>query len=279
MAIRFLLNSFKMNIQELNGIYTIVLPKPNEGFIQKYYKILDYGWYELDKLTIEATELIDNSTLPNSVDEISKIGIDSSATEWAEEIYFKLLSGKKCIYDDEYWQIVKRLPDFYAAEGSKQKLRDYLIDINLTTFLEFMKGMPVYRISIPNSAIPNYNLKGKGYHAENNTDWINFNYTLLQKCANSLSEESKSLLNKKYIKPIDGIILAAELKNDVEKLKVKQNGNEPNGHLIIKYDIDNRNYLYEGFQIHVLEDFINWIDFWTSKGFPIGLNTLFLIDS
>lgn len=267
-----------MNSQELSEIYTIVLPKPNEGFENKYYEILETGLYELDTETRDATELIGNSTLPNSVQEISKIGIDSVATEWAEEIYFNLLSGKRCVYDDEYWQIVKRLPDFFATEGSKQKIRDYLYDINLTTFLDFMKGMPIYRLNFPNSAIPNYNLKGKGYHPENYSDWVNFNYALLQKCANSLSEKSKSLLNKKYIKPIDGSILAAELKNDVEKLKVKQNGNEPNGHLIIKYDIENRNYLYEEFQIHVLEDFINWIDFWTSKGFPIGLNTRFVID-
>lgn len=267
-----------MNSQELSGIYTIVLPKPNEGFEQRYYEILDNGWYELDRETKDATELIDNSTLPNSVEEIPKIGIDSIATEWAEEIYFNLLSEKRCVYDDEYWQIVERLPDFYAVEGSKQKMKDYLIGINLTTFLDLMKGMLVYRLNIPNPAIPNYNLKGKGYHPENPSDWINFDNTALLKCSNSLSDESKSILNRKYLKPSESSTLIQELKKDVDRLKIKQNGNEPNGHLIIKYDIENRDYLYDGLQIHVLEDFINWLEFWTSRGYPIGFKTRFLID-
>lgn len=267
-----------MNNQELSGIYTIVLPKPNEGFEQKYYEIIDNGWYELDTVTSDATELIDNSILPNTIEEIPKIGIDSNANEWAEEIYFNLLSEKKSVYDDEYWGIVKRLPDFYAAEGSKQKMKDYLLNINLTTFLELMEGMPVYRISLPNPALPNYNLKGKGYHPENSSDWVNFDNSVLVKCTTSLSDESKSILNKKYIKPSECSILIKELNKDVGKLKIKQDGNEPNGHLIIKYDIENRNYLYDGLQIHVLEDFVNWVKFWTSRGFPIGLNTRFLID-
>ena len=28
----------------------------------------------------------------------------------------------------------------------------------------------------------------------------------------------------------------------------------------------------------VLEDFINWLEFWAANGYPIGLNTRFLID-
>ncbi len=266
-----------MNSQELSGIYPIVLPKPNEGFEQRYYEILDKGWYELDAETKDATELIDNSKSPILVKELPKVGIDSIATEWVETIYFKLLSEEKCVYDDEYWEIVKRLPDFYALEGSKQKMKDYLIGINLTTFLELMYEMPIYRLNLPNPAIPNYNLKGKGYHPENVFDWINFDKIALQKCLNSMSAETKLRLNKKYLKPTECNSLILEIKNDIERLKIKQNGNDPNGHLIIKYDIENRNFLYDSFQIHVLEDFINWLTFWTSKGYPIGLNIEFLI--
>ena len=267
-----------MNSEDLSGIYPIVLPKPNEEFVQKYYKILDNGWYELDRTTKDAIELIDNSILPILVEEIPKVGIDSNATEWAEDIYFNLLSEKRCVYDDEYREIVRRLPDFYAAEGSKQKMKDYLIGINLTTFLDLMRGMPVFRLNVPNSAIPNYNLKGKGYYPENPSDWVNFDNQALLKCTNSLSEESKFILNKKYLKPSEGSTLVQELKKDVGTLKIKQGGNEPNGHLIIKYDIDNRNHLYDGFQIHVFEDFINWVEFWTSRAYPVGLNTRFLIE-
>jgi len=266
-----------MNSQDLSGIYPIVLPKPNEGFEQRYYEILNTGWYELDTETRDATELIDNSKLPILIEEIPKVGIDSMATEWAEVVYFNLLSEKKCVHDDEYWEIVKRLPDFYALEGSKQKMKDYLLNINMPVFLELMHEMPVFRINLPNPAIPNYSLKGKGYHPENSSDWINFDKSVLLKCINSFSDTSKLLLNKKYLKPNEGPALIQELKKDVNQLKIKQDGNDPNGHLIIKYDIENRNYLYGTLQIHVLEDFINWLEFWTLKGYPIGLNIQFLI--
>jgi len=267
-----------MNSQDLNGIYPIVLPKPNEEFEQKYYEILDNGLYNLDTETSDATELIDNSMLPVSVEEIPKVGINQRATEWAKEIYTNLLSEKRCVYDDEFQEIVNRLPDFYALKGSKQKMKDYLMKINLTTFLDLIKGMPIYRLNILNPAIPQYNLKGKGYHPENTSDWINFNNKVLLECTYSLSEESKSILNKKYLRPNEGSPLIQAIRDDVDKLRIKQDGNNPNEHLIIKYDIENRSYLSDDFKVHVLENFIDWLVFWSSKGYPIGLNTRFLID-
>jgi hypothetical protein len=173
---------------------------------------------------------------------------------------------------------VRRLPDFFAAEGSKQKMKDYLIGINQTTFLDLMDGMPVYRLNLPNPAIPNYSLKGKGYHPENTADWLNFDKDALLKCTNNLSEETISILGQKYRKSDTANILLSSLLKDIEQLKIKQNRNEPNGHLIIKYDIENRTYLTDSWQIHVLEDFVNWINFWTSKKYPIGFNIRFLVE-
>jgi hypothetical protein len=206
------------------------------------------------------------------------VGVDSVATEWVKTIYSKLLREERCLYDDEYWEIVKRLPDFYALEGSKQKMIDYVSKLDISTFLELMQGMPVYRLNRPNLAIPNYNLKGKGYHPESSNDWINFDKTALIMCANSLSEATKLILNRKYIKPDEAKLLIEELRKDINELKAKEEGNNPNGHLIIKYDIESRTYLYRGLIIHVLEDFEAWVSFWTTKGYPIGLNTYFLID-
>ena len=264
--------------QELSGIYPIVLPKPKEGFENRFYEILDTGWYELDRETKDATELIDNSILPVAVDEIFKIGKNELADDWAELIYFNVLSDKKCLHHEEYWQLVSKLPDFFAVLGSKQKMKDYLLGIDLATFLQCLDGMPVYRLNLPNPAIPNYNLSGKGYHTENPSDWINFDKFALLKCIRSLSESSKKLLGTKYLKSTEVLKLITELNNDLQKLITKQDGNQPNGHLIVKYDVENQDHLYEAIIIHVLEDFVNWLQFWSSKNYPIGLNTRFLID-
>ncbi len=266
-----------MNSQALNKNHPIVLPKPNEGFEKRYYEILDNGWYELDRETKDARELMDQSILPVAVEEILKVGIDASATDWAEGIYFDLLSEKKCVYDDEFWDIVKRLPDFYAVAGSKQKMKDYLMGINWSTFLELIDGMPVYRLASPNPAIPSYHLKGKGYHPENTSDWLNFDKGALIKCEHVLSTATISSLNQKYLKPNSADSLIQELKKDIGQLKVKIAGNAPNRHLIIKYDIEHRSHLYDKLSIHVLEDLLDWVVFWTSRNYPLGLNIQFLV--
>jgi hypothetical protein len=274
-----LVTCLKMNAQELNGLYPMVLPKPNDGFENRYYEILDNGLYELDTETRDATELIDNSILPVLVDEIPKVGIDSNATKWAELIYFDLLAGKRCVYEDEFWEIFyKRLPDFTGLKGAKQEVKEYLEGFDLSEFLGYLKNMPIYRLNTPNPAIPNYNMMGKGYYPENSSDWINFDRFAILKCISSLNEESKSILSRKYLMPTETPRLVAQIKNDIEKLKIKQAGNEPNGHLIIEYEIGNRSFLYDTIRLHILEDFMNWLSFWSSKGYPIGLNIQFLLD-
>ena len=254
--------SLKMNSQELNGLYPMVLPKPNIGFENRYFEILDKGVYELDTETPDATELIDNSELPIMVAEIKKVEIDEVATEWAEKVYHGLLAGKRCVYYDEFWEIFyKRLPDFTALHGAKEKATEFLKLFSLSEYLEYLKGMPVYRLSNQNPAIPRYNMLGKGYHPENPSDWINYDRFSLKKCIGSMSDETKSILSKKFIKPNEVQNLVTQINKDIEKLKVKQDGNEPNGHLIIKFEVDNHSYLSEAIRIHILEDFKNWLKF------------------
>jgi hypothetical protein len=40
-----LISCFEMSSQDLTEIYPIVLPKPNEGFENRYFDILDNGIY------------------------------------------------------------------------------------------------------------------------------------------------------------------------------------------------------------------------------------------
>lgn len=210
-----------MQSQELTDIYTIVLPKPNAGFETTYYEILDHGAYELDNITSDSEKILENGTLPRALKEIPKIGIDADATAWAKKVYANLIAEKKCVYDDEFLDIANKLPGFFDLEGSKQKMKNFLKDFSLTEFLGYLKGMPVYRLRVPNPAIPNYNMKGKGYYPENPSDFINFDHTLLKKCEKSLSAETKTLLSAKYLKPSQGVALIKELKKDILNLKIK----------------------------------------------------------
>ena len=268
-----------VSAQGLNGLYPMVLPKPGDGFEKRYYEILNNGVYDLDSESRDARELIDNAILPSSVDEIPKVGVDSNATQWAQRIYFELIAGKRCLYEDEFWEVFyKRLPGFTGLKGAKQEVGEYLERFDLPEFLEYLRGMPVYRLEVPNPAIPNYSLIGKGYHPENASDWLNFDRFALLKCIGALNDVSKSTLTKKYLKPTDVAVLIAQIQDDIEKLIVAQDGNEPNGYLIIEYEVESRSFLYNTIRIHVLEDFVNWLKFWSSKGYPIGLNIQFLLD-
>jgi len=250
---------------------TIVLPKPIDIYQQEYYKLLEEGNFELDATTPDNNRLNDISISIYDGCDVPTVGKDSIADNWAQRIYYQILDNKKCLTEQEFNDIrIKRLPDFFAINGGAQKLKDYIQNLIVSDFVYYLNGMPVFSLCDTCYSIPFYNKWNSGNYKENSIDYFNFDQSVLLKCQQKFNDKIRTILSKKFLKPGEAKELIIELEKIIKNINVDESLSD--SYLVLGFESARESmFLSDGIKVNVLNDFKDWLFYWSSRGYPIGL--------